>query len=102
MFTYSKDDYQDVTAELPAEWIQDLMAQLARRGLDTSLRSLQVWAELARQLGPRVLGCPTGGTRVFQPSDYELFRKLLAAQRETVDELVVNYRELSQRYLDLR
>jgi hypothetical protein len=102
MFTYLKDGYQDVTAELPAERIQDLMAQLARQGLDTSLRSLQVWAELARQLGPRVLGCSTDGTRVFQPGDYELFSKLLAAQRETVDELVVHYRELSQRYFALR
>jgi hypothetical protein len=49
-----------------------------------------------------VLGCPTGATRVFQTGDHDLFNKLLTAQRDTVDELVATYRELSQRYLDLR
>jgi hypothetical protein len=102
MFTCPKDGYQDFTGELPSGRIQDLMAELTRQGLNTSLRSLQVWAELARQVGPQVLGCSTDGTRVFLASDHELFNKLLAAQRETVDELVAHYRELSQRYLTLR
>jgi hypothetical protein len=102
MFTCPKDGYQDFTGQLPSERIQDLMAELTRQGLNISLRSLQVWAELARQVGPQVLGRSTDGTRVFLASDHELFGKLLAAQRETVDELVANYRELSQRYLTLR
>jgi hypothetical protein len=49
-----------------------------------------------------VLGCSTDATRVFLADDYDLFNKLFAAQRDTVDELVINYRELAQRYLDLR
>lgn len=102
MFTYMNDGYQHATAESPSEGIQDLMVQLARQGLNTSLRALQVWADLSRQLGPQVLGCSTGATRVFLAGDYDLFRKLLAAQCETVDELVDSHRELSQRYLDLR
>jgi hypothetical protein len=52
MFTYMQNGYQDATAESSSERIQDLMAQLARQGLNTSLRALQVWADLARQLGP--------------------------------------------------
>ena len=102
MFTCPKDGYQNFTGELPSERIQDLMAELTRQGLNTSLRSLQVWAELARQVGPQVLGCSTDGTRVFLAGDHELFSKLLAAQREIIDELVVAHRELSQRYLALR
>ena len=102
MFTYLQNGYQDATAESSSERIQDLMTQLARQGLNTSLRALQVWADLARQLGPQVLGSSTDATRVFLASDYDLFSKLLAAQRDTVEELDINYRELSQRYLDLR
>lgn len=48
------------------------MVQLARQKLGISLRSLQVWADLARQLSPTALGFPAGAT-------YDLFRKLLAA-----------------------
>jgi kynureninase len=102
MVTYLQNGYQDATPKSSSERIKDLMVQLARQGLNTSLRALQVWADLARQLGPQVLGCSTDGTRVFLAGDYNLFSKLLAAQRDTVDELVINYRELSQRYLDLR
>jgi hypothetical protein len=102
MFTCPKDGYQDFTGQLPSERIQDLMAELTRQGLNISLRSLQVWAELARQVGPQVLGCSTDGTRVFVAGDHEFFGKLLAAQREIVDELVAGHHELSQRYLALR
>lgn len=102
MFTCPKDGYEDFTGQLPSERIQDLMAELTRQGLNTSLRSLQVWAELARQVGPQVLGCSTDGTRVFLVDDHELFSKLLATQREIVDELIAAHRELSQRYLALR
>jgi len=102
MVTYMPNGYQDAAAASPSERIQNLMAQLARQGLNTSLRSLQVWADLARQLGPQVLGCSTDATRVFLADDYDLFNELFAAQRDTVDELVINYRELAQRYLDLR
>jgi hypothetical protein len=102
MFTCPKDGYQDFTGQLPSGRIQDLMAELTRQGLNTSLRSLQVWAELARQVGPQVLGCSPDGTRVFVAGDHEFFGKLLAAQREIVDELVAAHHELSQRYLALR
>lgn len=102
MFTCPKDGDQGFTGQLPSERIQELMAELTRQGLNTSLRLLQVWAELARQVGPEVLGCSTDGTRVFLAGDHELFGKLLAAQREIVNELVAAHRELSQRYLALR
>jgi hypothetical protein len=36
--------------------VQDLMVQLARQGVDISLRSLQLWADLARPCGLTALG----------------------------------------------
>ncbi|MBA2474001.1 MAG: hypothetical protein H0V41_17870 [Pseudonocardiales bacterium] len=69
------------------------MVQLARQKLGISLRSLQVWADLARQLSPTALGFPAGAT-------YDLFRKLLAAQREVVDELVATQRQFAQGFFD--
>lgn len=35
---------------------QDLMGQVVRQGANISLKSLQVWADLARQLAPTALG----------------------------------------------
>jgi hypothetical protein len=98
----TRNCHQVVTTDTTAEPVQDLMVQLARQGLNTSLRSLQVWTDLARQLGPKVLGTPAGATKVFLASDYDLFKKLLAVESEIVDELVATQRELAQRDLDLR
>lgn len=77
---------------------QDLMIQLVRLGQDISLRSLQVWADLARQLGPTGLGSPTAATTVSLV--YQLLDKLLGAQRKVVDELVATQRQFAQRCLD--
>ncbi len=77
---------------------QDSMVQLMRHGLDTLLKSVQVWADLARQLGPTTLDSPGGATMVSVAHDP--FEKLLAAQRKVVDELVATQRQLMQRFLD--
>lgn len=82
------------TADTTTQLVHDLMVQLARQGLGISLRSLQVWADLARQLGPTALGStalsfPAGAT-------YDLFEKLLAAQREVVDELGATQRQFAR------
>ena len=98
MPTQFKKEHQVVTAASTAGKVQDLMAQLVRQGLNSSLRSLQVWTDLAHQLGPAVLGSSAGATRVFLAGDYDQFAKLLAAQREVVGELVATQRELAQRY----
>jgi hypothetical protein len=76
-------------ADTTAQRVHDLMVQFARQGLDISLRSLQVWADMTRQLGPTALGSYTGAT-------YDLFEKLLAAQREAVDELVATQHQFAQ------
>lgn len=82
---------QDSDAADPTtQRVSDLMVQLVRQGQDTSLRSLQVWADLARQLGHTALGS----------SAYDLFEKLHAAQREVVDELVDAQRQFAQRCLE--
>jgi hypothetical protein len=70
------------------------MVQLVRQGQDTSLRSLQVWADLARKLGPSALGNPAGATMASIAHDP--FEKLLEAQRQVVDELVATQRQLAQ------
>ncbi len=99
MSTQTKDgqhvaDAHDAT-DTTTQRAQDLMVQLVRQGQDTSLRSLQVWADLARQIGPTALGPPSGATRVS--TAYDLFEKLHAAQREVVDELVATQRQFAQR-----
>jgi hypothetical protein len=74
-------DAADTTTEQPSaadpasERVQELSLQLICQGLDTSLRSLHVWANLGRQLGLTALRSPATAT-------YELFETLLAAQRE--------------------
>lgn len=73
---------------------QDLMVQLVRQGQDASLRSLQVWADLARKLGPDAQCSPAGSTVVSFA--YDPFEKLLVAQRQLVDELVATQRQLAQ------
>lgn len=69
--------------------LQDPRAQLARQGVDLSLRSLQVWADLARQRGLTARGYCTRAT-------YDLFENLLIAQRQVINELVAAQRQLAQ------
>lgn len=77
---------------------QDSMAQLVRQGQDTSLRSLQVWADLARTLGPTAPSFPADAT-IFALA-HDPFEKLLEAQRHVVDELVATQRELVRQLFD--
>jgi hypothetical protein len=74
------------------------MSQLVRQGQDASLRSLQVWADLARKLGPTALGNSPGTTVVSLA--YNPFEKLLEAQRQIADELVATQRQLAQQLFD--
>jgi hypothetical protein len=69
--------------------LRDPRVQLARQGVDISLRSLQVWADLARQRG---LTAPDSSAR----ATYDLFEKLLLAQRQVIDELVAAQRQFAQ------
>lgn len=96
----SFDDAVDTTAaEQPngaadptIQRLQDPRARLARQGVDLSLRSLQVWADLARQRGLTARGYCTRAT-------YDLFEKLLMAQRQVINELVAAQRQLAQESL---
>ena len=102
MLTHIKDD-QRVTdvdddrdrhpihdaAGLVTQRAHDSMAQLVRQGLDTSLRSVQVWADLARQINFTAL-----------TSAYDPFEQLLATQREVVGDLVATQRQLVQQVSD--
>lgn len=81
-------------ADTTIQRAQDSMAQLVRQGLDTSLKSVQVWADLARQVGPNALTSPAGATMASRAHDP--FVMLLAAQREVVGELVATQRQLTQ------
>jgi hypothetical protein len=69
--------------------LQDPRGRLARQGVDISLRSLQVWADVARQRG---LTAPGSSARAV----YDLFEKLLMAQRQVIDELVAAQRQFAQ------
>jgi hypothetical protein len=93
-----KDGQLATTADITAEQAhvgvdtttqpaQDLIVQLVRQGLDISLKSLQVWAELRS---------PVGAAMVFLA--YDLFEKVLMAQRQVVDELVAVQRQFAQHY----
>jgi hypothetical protein len=73
----------------------NLMSQLVRQGQDASLRSLQVWAELARKLSPTALS-PANAAIVSL--SYDLFQDLLVAQRQVVDELVATERQLAKQF----
>lgn len=84
----------DNTADPNTQRSQDSMTQLVRQGLDTSLKSVQVWADLARQVGPTALGSPASATMISRA--YDPFEVLLAAQREVVGELVATQRQLTQ------
>lgn len=88
-----------VVADTSTQQVRDSMAQLVRQGQDTSLRSLQVWADLARKLGPTAPNFPAGTAIVALAHDP--FEKLLEAQRQVVDELVATQRQLVKRLFDM-
>ena len=69
---------------------QDSMNQLVRQGQDASLKSLQVWADLARK---REAGLAAS---TIAPFAYDRFTQLLAALREIADELVATQHQLAQ------
>ncbi|MBA2473013.1 MAG: hypothetical protein DLM61_16700 [Pseudonocardiales bacterium] len=89
---------EPVAADPTTQRVEDSMVQLVRQGQDTSLRSLQVWADLARKLGPTALSSPAGATMASLAHDP--FEKLLEAQRQVVEELVATQRQLAQRLFD--
>jgi hypothetical protein len=89
---------EPVAADPTTQRVQDSMVQLVRQGQDTSLRSLQVWADLARKLGSTAPSSPAGATMVSLAHDP--FEKLLEAQRLVVEELVATQRQLAQRLFD--
>ncbi len=72
---------------------QESMVALVRQGQDASLRSLQVWAELARKLGPHP---QTPADATVAALAHDPFAELLVAQRQVVDQLVAAQRQLAQ------
>ncbi|MGH3870998.1 MAG: hypothetical protein ACRDSR_05700 [Pseudonocardiaceae bacterium] len=101
LYTYPVLDVADPTAEADraaadttVQWEPDSMVQLVRQGLNTSLKSVQVWADLARQVGPDVLRSPAGATMAARAHDP--LALLLAAQRAVVSELAATQRQLTQ------
>ena len=79
-------------ADPTLQGLQDPRVALARQGVDISLRSLQVWADLARQRGVAARGYSARTT-------YDLLEKLLVAQRQVIDELVAAQRQFAQECL---
>jgi hypothetical protein len=92
-----KDGPQAAATDSTIQRTQDLIIQLVRHGQDTSLRSLQVWADLARQLSSTALRSPARAMMISVA--YDLFEKVLRAQRQVVDELVATQRQLAQQFL---
>jgi hypothetical protein len=82
------------TADKTTQRVHDSMIQLVRQGLDTSLKSVQVWADLARQVGSTALTSPASATMASRAHDP--FELLLAAQREVVGELVATQRHITR------
>jgi hypothetical protein len=82
------------TAKPITQPAQGSMVELVRQGLDTSLRSIQVWSDLARQVNLSGLGAAAGATMAALA--HKPFEELLAAQREIVGELVVTQQQLTQ------
>jgi predicted Zn-dependent peptidase len=87
-----------IAADATTQRAQDPMTQLVRQGQDTSLRSLQVWADLARRFGSTAASSSVGSTMFSLAHDP--FEKLLEAQRQVVDELVATQRELARQIVD--
>ncbi|MGH3671952.1 MAG: hypothetical protein ACRDSH_15180 [Pseudonocardiaceae bacterium] len=73
---------------------QDSLNQLVRQGQDASLKSLQVWADLARK---RDAGF--AASTPMAPFAYDRFMQLLAAQRQIADELVATQHQLMRQPL---
>ena len=71
----------------------DSMNQLVRQGQDASLKSLQVWADLARK---REAGL--AASTPMAPFAYDRFMQLLVAQRQIADELVATAHQLAQQF----
>jgi hypothetical protein len=86
---YTTTEQPSSAADPTLQRVQDLMVQLGRQGVDISLRSLQLWADMARPFDLTALGSSAAAA-------YDLFEKLLAAQREVVDELVAAQRQFAQ------
>lgn len=82
------------TGDAPTSPARESLIRLIRQGLDTSLRSVQVWAELSRALNapPASPTHPAVINYVQQPIE-----ALLAAQRHVVDQLVTTQQHLAQR-----
>lgn len=91
-------DQDRVVANPITELLQGSMTLLVRQGQDTSLRSLQMRADLARKLGPRALSSPVAAG--IASHAYDPLEKLLEAQRQVVDELVTTQRQLARQLLD--
>jgi len=87
-----------IAADPITQRAQDSMTQLVRQGQDTSLRSLQVWADLARRFGTTEANS-SAGSMMFSFA-HDPFEKLLEAQRQIVDELVATQRELTRHIVD--
>jgi hypothetical protein len=89
---------------LPDLPYQDPIAGLVRHGQDSSLRALQVWADLARQLQlfSGQGGTGTGPHHLAADLVTERFELLLVAQREVVAELVAAQHYLTQQVLAAR
>ncbi len=87
-----------IAADPTIQRAQDSMSQLVRQGQDTSLRSLQVWADLARRFGSTEASSSADSTMFSLAHDP--FEKLLEAQRQVVDELVATQRELARQIVD--
>jgi hypothetical protein len=87
-----------------ADPLPEPLAGLARHGQDSSLRALQVWADVARQLQffPGQGGTGTGRRHPTPDPATERFERLLVAQRELVAELVAAQRHLTQQVLAAR
>ena len=83
-----------IAADPTAQRAQDSMTQLVRKGQDTALRSLQVWADLARGFGTTAPNSAAGTAMLSLAHDP--FEKLLVAQRQIVDELVATQRAFTQ------
>lgn len=79
------------SAEVTPYHAQDSLNQLVRQGQDASLKSLQVWADLARK---RDAG--HAASTPIAPFAYDRFTQLLAALREIADELVATQHQLTQ------
>lgn len=77
------------------EQMSDSMLALLRRGQDTSLKSVQGWNDLTRQLTPAA-GVPAAAAMVSHA--YDMVETLLAAQRRFVDDLIATQRRSAQRF----